>query len=301
MKEKFVLLDVGGTQIKAGLAVQSGWIEKTVNYPACAMESSEKIFANFAAIIRSTAAQTEEGELRGIGMAFPGPFDYEKGVCLIQGLHKYDSIYGMSVADEIRKRVPGFENVPFVFCHDAEAFALGEVWLGLDRADSVLCLCIGTGTGSAYIRDGRIIKSGKGVPPDGWIYKLPYKEGVVDDYISARGLEALGKQYLGRAVTGKELYELCGKNDAGAQKAMQRFGWEFSRCVTPLVERFSPDTVVLGGQIAKSFPYFGQEFENECGRREIRLYLEYETSVRAMQGVLRRIIEKQREQAGSRI
>ena len=293
MEDKFVLLDVGGTQIKAGIGEKSGKIGAVVSYPACSRENKERIFENFAAIIRGTAARIRDGRFSGIGMAFPGPFDYENGVCLIKGLNKYDSIYGMSIIREVQRRVPETGDMPFAFCHDAEAFALGEAWTGLERADRVLCLCIGTGLGSAYIQDGKIVKRGQGVPENGWLYGQPYKGRTIDDYISARGLEKLAERYLGRKADGKELYGLCMQDDPAAKAVYSEFGDELAECLMPFIDSFSPDTVVLGGQIGKSFPYFGKRLSSECTRRNVRLYIEYETSVRAMQGVLRCILEKQ--------
>lgn len=32
-----------------------------------------------------------------IGIAMPGPFDYENGISLIQNMHKYDALYGMDI------------------------------------------------------------------------------------------------------------------------------------------------------------------------------------------------------------
>ena len=47
-----------------------------------------------------------------------------------------------------------------------------------------------------------------------------------------------------------------------------------------------PDLLLLGGQIAKSFSWFGKELERECEKRKIRIQIETETSGRAMEGLL---------------
>jgi len=38
-----------------------------------------------------------------IGMAMPGPFDYQKGISYIKGLQKYDSLYGLNVKEALLK------------------------------------------------------------------------------------------------------------------------------------------------------------------------------------------------------
>ena len=93
--------------------------------------------------------------IAGAGFAFPGPFDYKNGISLMKEINKYDSIYGVSIETEIKKKLPILQKIPFKFLHDIEAFALGEYYFGLDaKPNRVFCLCIGTGTGSAFFLIG---------------------------------------------------------------------------------------------------------------------------------------------------
>ena len=39
----------------------------------------------------------------------------------------------------------------------------------------------------------------------------------------------------------------------------------------PVLEEYQPDLLLLGGQIAKSFSWFGKELERECEKRKIRI------------------------------
>ncbi len=48
----------------------------------------------------------------------------------MQGLNKYDAIYGIPLEREIKARVPELGSARFLFLHDIEAFALGESWYG---------------------------------------------------------------------------------------------------------------------------------------------------------------------------
>ena len=124
--------------------------------------------------------------------------------CLLytsQGLNKYDAIYGIPLEREIKARVPELGSARFLFLHDIEAFALGESWYGNCRdVDKILCVCIGTGAGSAFVENGKTVKTGKGVPENGWIYQQPFGDSILDDYLSVRGLEQISL-----AVTGKEM------------------------------------------------------------------------------------------------
>lgn len=288
MEKVYILLDIGGTQIKGGVADENGnIIDDIISIDAHAKESKEIILDNMANFIKQLIQKEKEAEVIGIGMAFPGPFDYENGICLLDGLDKYESIYGISIPDAMKERIPELTNVKFKFLHDIEAFAIGESWMGEAKNDrKILCLCIGTGTGTAFVGDRIILKRAEnGVPLNGWIYETPYKESKIDDYLSVRGLARICKEVIGKELDGKSLYNMCKAHDKQALEVYQKFGDDLVACILKFVIDFHPDAIVFGGQISKSFEYFGQKFQKECKQRNIKIYKEYETSVRAMQGL----------------
>ena len=181
-KKKYILLDVGGTEIKGSVSDRNGVRTKIRKFPAQAQKSTEKILDNFAKICRELMREAD-GSVVGVGMAIPGPFDYENGISRMQGLNKYDAIYGIPLEREIKARVPELGSARFLFLHDIEAFALGESWYGNCRdVDKILCVCIGTGAGSAFVENGKTVKTGKGVPENGWIYQQPFGDSILDDY-----------------------------------------------------------------------------------------------------------------------
>ena len=288
MEKVYILLDVGGTEIKCSISDEKGTIIHNVcSYESCANKGNEEVLDNFTLILKEWVQKVQEVLIAGIGFAFPGPFDYEHGISLMKGINKYDSIYGVSIEREMKKRLPALREVPFKFLHDVEAFALGVCSFGQAvDARRVFCLCIGTGAGSAFLENGIPLKEERqGVPKNGWIYCVPYKESIVDDYISVRGLETISKQVMGAFSSGKELAKLCRLGNQKAQIVWERFGEELKDSMTPFLDSFCPDTVVIGGQIAKSFDLFGEGFQKECEKRGIKLYIEPETSVKTMQGL----------------
>jgi len=63
--------------------------------------------------------KADPDELLGIAFGFPGPFDYQNGLCFIQGQSKYDHLYQVNIKDELKKLL-NF-NKSILFCNDAEA------------------------------------------------------------------------------------------------------------------------------------------------------------------------------------
>lgn len=127
MKE-YICLDVGGTEIKTACVDEAGNLMQPVrHFPARAGENAENLLAHFAEIIRETKPAPEQSA--GIRLAFPGPFDYERGICLMQGLAKYDALYGLDLRRELGTRL-GVGPEDIRFANDASAFALGEMGFG---------------------------------------------------------------------------------------------------------------------------------------------------------------------------
>ena len=223
-QKKYILLDVGGTEIKGSVSDGNGVRMRIRKFPAQAQKSTEKILDNFAKICRELMREAD-GSVVGVGMAIPGPFDYENGISRMQGLNKYDAIYGIPLEREIKARVPELGSARFLFLHDIEAFALGESWYGNCRdADKILCVCIGTGAGSAFVENGKTVKTGKGVPENGWIYQQPFGDSILDDYLSVRGLEQISLAVTGKVWSGKELYGLVKAGNMEAEEVWRRFG-----------------------------------------------------------------------------
>lgn len=294
----YLMLDVGGTNIKAGVLSEDGvlWEDGIISFDAKSKGSREEIFQNFAGILDDLAEKLPEKEIQieGIGMAFPGPFDYEQGISLMQGLDKYDAIYGIRIAEELKRYFPACKNGAllmetrqFLFLHDVEAFAVGESHYGSGRdCERVMYLCIGTGAGSAFTRRREILKGEDGtVPPNGWIFATPFLESTVDDHLSVRGLSSLSRRAFGEAKNGKELYELCKEGNQTALAVYQEFGSWLQAAMLPFLDTFRPDGFVLGGQLSKSFCYYGKAFAEECRKRRITVYLTQDTSKRALEGL----------------
>lgn len=195
-------------------------------------------------------------------MAFPGPFDYENGISLMQGLGKYDKLYQASVRRGLSDLL-GIGKERILFVNDAAAFALGEMGFGeAYGAERALFICIGTGCGSAFGVNGKIASAGTpGVPRSGYVYDAPFLESCIDDYLSRRGLMALTRECLGTALDGKAL--------------------------SPFLDTFCPEVLCFGGQITGSGTMFLPPVEKACRERGIRFYVAKDTSLRTLQGLTR--------------
>ena len=106
-----------------------------------AAAGARTIAGAWAANIRRTAAASGIGCIRCAGFAFPGPFDYERGISLIRGVRKFERIYGLDVAATLYPLLRECGTEEFRYVNDAAAFALGE--------------CLGGGADDAERASGR--------------------------------------------------------------------------------------------------------------------------------------------------
>ena len=70
---------------------------------------------------RRTAAASGIGCIRCAGFAFPGPFDYERGISLIRGVRKFERIYGLDVAATLYPLLRECGTEEFRYVNDAAA------------------------------------------------------------------------------------------------------------------------------------------------------------------------------------
>lgn len=277
----FLMLDAGGTTISCG--VMKGGILQTVRtYPALSAESEETILRNFASILADGLSGTPDG----IGFAFPGPFDYERGISWMRGIRKYDAIYGVNLPDELRARLPAAAGVPMRFRNDVEAFAVGAYNRSDRKGKRTLCLCIGTGLGSAFLYEGKPVTSFPGVPENGWVFSTPFHGTILDNVISKKGLDDLSREVFGESMDGRDLGILASRGDARAMDVFSRFGALLAEAAEPFLASFHADQLILGGGVTGSFSCFGGELEELCRKENIVLQVEKDTGVCAMEGLL---------------
>jgi glucokinase len=270
-KKCAIALDVGGTFLKSALVTSKGSIlEKTPKrVPIDSQGSAESIIETFVQTLKPHLEMTEDLglELAGIGVGIPGPFDYGGGISLMK--HKFSTIYGINLKQELIKRLGLRKSFPIRFENDAWTFLRGEAWLGAARDYTrIIGLTIGTGLGSAFMVGNRVIIEGPGVPPYGSIYNLPYEDGIVEDKISRRGIIARYEELTGRRYRNDlDVREIALRGirykDGASLQVFEEVGRRLGQVLKPIVSEFRADCLVFGGQISKSFSLFSNHLKDE--------------------------------------
>ncbi|HEY4109754.1 ROK family protein [Puia sp.] len=183
----------------------------------------------------------------------PGPFDYPNGISMISGLAKYERIYGINVREALRERIAG-DCIPICFENDAACFGLGEARSGAAKPyRKIIAITLGTGFGACFIDNKQLLTAGLGVPPNGYLYNIPFHAGIAEDYLSAR--------WLLQACPAGNVQEIAERatKDEKAAAAFRQLGKNLNAFITPWIKRFEADALVIGGSISRAFALFGPE------------------------------------------
>lgn len=259
-KEKYKIgVDVGGTHVTCALLDTTRMelvADSVTRVELRPHEVAELVLDTFAGALR-TCAGDDFSTVASIGFAFPGPFNYPAGICLIPPeLRKYESLYGVNIRSELARRLAFHK--PIRFLNDAACFALGEYCLGAAQGSRrTLALALGTGFGSTFLADGVPVTEGSTVPLDGMLWHVDYQGRIADESFSTRGLVKAWQDIRGETLPGvREIAALAQAGDARALSLFEAWGGQMAECIGPWVTAFGVDTIVLGGNIAKSGDFF---------------------------------------------
>lgn len=240
--------DIGGTHITSAIVEKDSWkiIDETITRSHVnSLEDAKSIFLDWTNNMKSCLEKTDL-EINNIGIAAPGPFDYEKGIALMKGQSKYDSIYNIQVTGPILNGL-GNDGLNILYINDAAAFLQGEVFgCGLDHKDRILGITLGTGLGSAVWSQGE-----KAFDADLW--NTAYKESIFEEYLVTRWFVRRFEELTGKKETGlREILEKHGNSEdvlqllAEYQENLLNFMQFFS-------EKYNCKSFVIGGNIVKAW------------------------------------------------
>lgn len=238
--QKVLAIDVGGSTLKSGLVNPNGSVGPVELTPVDSAAPAEEILDLFASLIEKHGHKT-------VGFGFPGPFDYAKGVCLMEGVAKYGELFKVDIGAALVNRLGPTQ---LHFRNDAEAAIVGEALYGSVQAHKrVLGLSLGTGCGSAFLLNGVPQTTGPGVPANGWVYPLSYEGERADDLFSIRGLRS---RLRGVGFDGSipEAATAACQGNLDVLEVWMGFGSDLGRFLTPLVRDFQADAVLVLGGIA---------------------------------------------------
>lgn len=243
-------IDIGGSHITAALVdLQSHRIiaDSLIRRPVDSKGNKDQIIDAWGEAIES-CKKKHSATSKKIGIAMPGPFDYEQGVSLIMGLDKYEALYSLNVKQLLARRLQ-ISTKEIFMNNDATCFLKGEVFGGAAKDQKqVIGITLGTGLGSAVYKDGLVY--------DGDLYCSSYKNATAEEYLSTRWFIKRYRELTGREVNNvKEIKELF-HADPAVGNLFEEFGENLGEVLAGYIKRHEIETVVLGGNIIHAWQLF---------------------------------------------
>ena len=247
-QELILSCDIGGTHITSAIVDKTTWtiLEDTITRNHVNSQADAKsILQCWTGNMKSCLSKIPDA-VTAIGIAAPGPFDYEKGIALMKGQAKYDSLYQMEVSEPIKELI-GQPDYPIRYINDAAAFLQGEVFgCGLDQEECILGITLGTGLGSAVWQKGE-----KAYDADLW--DTPYQESIFEEYLVTRFFV---KRFA--ALTGIEeagLREILEKHVERPETALllEEYRDQLLDFLYFFSQKYTCNRFVIGGNITKAW------------------------------------------------
>ncbi|MGM9618572.1 MAG: ROK family protein [Oscillospiraceae bacterium] len=262
-------IDVGGTNLKAGVVDESGRILHSKKIPLGPWQGGE-MFTERLRTLAETAAEEagfQKSDIAWVGMGFPGAVDDETGVLTyITNI----PLSGFPVREYFQRQW----DVPVYLGNDANCAALGEYHAGAGRGcRSLVVVTLGTGVGGGVVLDGKLLTGFNGTGGEvGHMVIVPGGErcncgriGCWERYASATALRRLTVEAMERhpeslmwQLTGGDSakaegytpFDAARQGDAAAREVCEKYIDYVALGAANLINIFQPEMLALGGGVS---------------------------------------------------
>lgn len=264
--DKYVFgVDLGGTTVKLGLFTVSGTLLDKWEIVTRTENGGEHIIPDISAALEEKMAEKgiSAEQVIGAGLGVPGAVLEDRYVEPCVNLNGW----GGDVAQKLSDRC-GF---PVKALNDANAAALGEMWLGGGKGHkNVVFVTLGTGVGGGIIINGKLLSGVHGSGGEiGHLKVNPHetiacgcgKKGCLEQYASATGIVRKAKELLSESdkpsalrafenVSAKNVFDCAKTGDALAMEVVTFFGRTLGRALACISCVCDPEIFVIGGGVS---------------------------------------------------
>ena len=272
-------IDLGGTNIAAGIVNDSFEIICKASIPTGADRPASEIAADMAAICHTVCekAGISPSEIASVGIASPGIANHDAGI--IEYCCNIPSFSQFNVCEAVKAGFPA----PEVFVeNDANAAAWGEAIAGAAKGtSSSVMITLGTGVGGGIIIDGKVISGfnyagaelGHIVIEVGGAQCGCGRKGCWEAYSSATALirmtseklaecEAAGRKTImtdmvaaAGKVSGRTAFEAKRAGDEAGAEVVEKYVYYLAQGLSNIINIFQPEVLSIGGGISGEGDY----------------------------------------------
>lgn len=269
MGKKYIGIDIGGTNLKAGLVAENGTLLASAKTPL--VWSDADSFVKTLAELSVQAAEkagVDRTEICAVGMGVPGEVDAEQGrilyTCNIP-------LLDVPVAELFTK----YLEVPVYLDNDANCAALGEYYAGAGKnCRNFVVVTLGTGVGAGILLNGQLLRGVNGTAGEAGHMVIEAdgqpcpcgRRGCWEQYASASALKRITREAMQFhpdsalwAHCGGDLDKIGGRSaflvaketgDPTARVVCQRYIRYLGIGIVNLINLFQPELLCIGGGVS---------------------------------------------------
>lgn len=259
-------VDLGGTNIAAGLVDRSGRIVRKLSVKTGAHRPPGDILADMADCCRRLIVDGEppSDRIKAVGIAAPGLINSRQGAVISSANLPFEDY---PLAEQMSMAL----GLPVFIANDASCAALGEYLCGAGTGHrNILLLTIGTGIGGGLIVDGKLYEGSLGlggeighmvIEPDGLLCGCG-RRGCAEMYLSARALGEQAKEAARQSpdslmlslaegemsgISARTPFIAARQGDKTAAGVLDRYTLRMARLLLDQIYLLRPDIILIGG------------------------------------------------------
>jgi glucokinase len=264
-------VDIGGTKVAVGLVNSRGQIRHAARAPMAARGTAAEGFRAVLSAIDGLIPQVRAAGVRAIGVCAPGWVESEKGVLL--SATNLPCWRNFPLARKIEKHY----GLPTRLTNDASAAALAEAEWGAGAGHaSIFYVSLGTGIGTAMVRDGQIYHGRAGGGCEGGHMTVNFsgplcgcgKRGCIEMYASGTAISQRARSLLGSSrnkhsrmlkmaggeisdVTAETVNRAARSGDKLATQVLQEAADHLAIWLGNIIDLLEPEVIIVGGGIGR--------------------------------------------------
>lgn len=264
----FIGIDLGGTNIAAGVVSQDGQLLCKTSLPTGARRPAGEIVADMARAAEQCLAASglDKSQIEALGVGVPGAIDNDTGMVLFTANLDWRSL---PLARMLRELL----DLPVYLGNDADCAALGEALAGgAQDFESALMITLGTGIGGGLVSHRKLFTgwSGVGIEPGhftlvaGGVQCGCGNRGCFEAYASATALIRQTREAMithpdsalwnfadsVEQVNAKTVFDAAAVGDSVAQTVVDQYEEYLAAGIGGIVNLFRPHAVILGGGVS---------------------------------------------------
>ena len=250
----YIGVDIGGTNLKAGVVDESGQIVGEASVPTGADRPQDVVLEDILGAVSKAvqASGVSTKSIRAVGMGSPGKIDYDTGTVVYNNNLGWKDFH-------ISEKMSEALGLPVRLENDADAAALGEVIAGSAKgARSAIIVTLGTGVGVGIVLDGKIYRGsefGHMVIVHGGLECTCGRKGCFEAYCSATGLIRMTREdgitEPDGTVNGRTVFDAAENGNKAAAELIDEY-IEYLACgLANLINGLQPEVIGIGGGVAK--------------------------------------------------